>query len=139
MLNLKVKLKNFRKMYKKQNLAPRSLILLGFLLLFNTCYKLLCNMDLSNESDIALRSIMQSIFGYIIGENVKTSYGKSNDFQILIISVLSVLCIITLILSDFLNIDQNAQNIVAIRSLLASSIGFLINKSSNMSKNNNHK
>lgn len=117
------------KIWNSQCNATKILTILGFMGLSHTCISVFTRNSFSSPSSLAVRSIVSSIFGYLFGEQLIPNDNFSNKkFQIAISSIIAVITLVITILSDWIGIDQNNAALVEIRSLLFSSVGFLISR-----------
>lgn len=121
-------IKKMIKLFKSQSQASKVIIIIGLICLTNTILSIIFSNTFTSPTDVALRSVMSSIFGYILGEHcIPNNFGK-NGIQILVASVVAFICLFTLIYINWMSISQSTCAAVEIRNLLLSSVGFLISR-----------
>lgn len=124
MKNLVIK---FIKFYKSINKVIKSLIIIGLLSLTETVFTVFWDAEQTSPNDIAVRSVMSSIFGFIFGSQLsENSNVKNRNIQTKIAFTVALICLATLILGHWFNVNQNGAATVEIRNLLFSAVGFLL-------------
>ncbi|MFA9397211.1 MAG: hypothetical protein ACERKV_02965 [Clostridiaceae bacterium] len=111
-------------------LCLKCLILISFISLINTSLTVFFSFAQSDPSDVAIRSVMSSIFGFIFGSQFSDNKNiNDKTIQIIIASIVSLICLTVSILSHWLHMPQETPAAVEIRNLLFASVGFLLSKS----------
>lgn len=124
MKNLVIK---FIKFYKSINKVIKSLIIIGLLSLTETVFTVFWDAEQTSPNDIAVRSVMSSIFGFIFGSQLsENSNVKNRNIQTKTAFTVSLICLTTLILGHWFYVNQNGAATVEIRNLLFSAVGFLL-------------
>lgn len=127
---LKKSLDKLKKIWSKQCFCTKVLIFLGTIAFIYISIMFFKGETKSSESDLIIRSIMVSIMGYLLGSKVVIKYNNSERISIIVASFASIACMIILIISEFVDVNQKTQNAIALRGILSSGVGFLISKSS---------
>lgn len=128
MLNI---LKNIYKKFKAQCSSTKILLIIGVVCLLNTTFVVLLSNTTSTSSDIAIRSTMASIFGYIFGEHCLPNEFGNKGIQIIAAGSTSLICLTVLVILHWTNNIEGTNSSVELRNLLFSSVGFLISKAKN--------
>lgn len=116
------------KLYNSQCAATKILIFLGFACLLNTIFSVFFSLSASSPETIAIRSVMSSIFGYILGGHCLNNKFGSNGIQTIVAGLVSVLCLFVLIVLCWISTYSGTPSVIEIRNLLFASVGFLISK-----------
>lgn len=120
----------FFKLYRTINLVTKSLIIIGLISLIETVFTVFFDTQQTSPNDIAIRSVMSSIFGFIFGSQLSEKFNiKNRNIQIQIALTVSLICITTLILGHWFYVNQDGAAAVGIRNLLFSAVGFLLSRS----------
>jgi ABC-type cobalamin transport system permease subunit len=119
----------FKKFYESINLTTKSLIIIGLICLFETVITVFFDTHQTSPNDIAVRSVMSSIFGFIFGSQLSENSNMENrNIQTLIAFVVSMVCLITIIAGHWLHAKQDGAALVEIRNLLFSAVGFMLSR-----------
>lgn len=111
------------------NIAVKTLIIIGFIAFIETIATVFLDFDQNSSTDVAIRSVMSSIFGFIFGAQVtENSNLNSKRLQNIIASTVGITCIIVSILIHWLDAPQITASAVEIRNLLFASVGFLLSR-----------
>jgi hypothetical protein len=122
----------FVEFYKSINLATKSLIIIGMVSLIETVLTVFLDIQQTSPNDIAIRSIMSSIFGFIFGSQLSENSNVGNrNIQTQISLIVSLMCLTTIILGHWLYVNQDGAAMVEIRNLLFSAVGFLLSRAKN--------
>ena len=115
--------------WKILNTATKVLVFIALACLFHTIFAVFFDNDHAAPSDVAIRSIMSSIFGYIFGSQVtENSNIENKKTQTIIASIVAILCLVVAIASHWLNVNQISASAVELRNLLFSAVGFLLGR-----------
>jgi hypothetical protein len=126
MKNLMVK---FIRFYKTINLATKSLIIIGMICLLETVFSIFFDANQTSPNDIAIRSVMSSIFGFIFGSQLSENSNVANrNIQTQLAFTVSLICLIASIVGHWFNVNQDGAASVEIRNLLFSAVGFLLSR-----------
>lgn len=126
---LKKDFDKLKKLWSRQCFCTKTLIIIGLIGFFHIVIEFFLESKASTESDLVMRSILVSIMGYLFGSKVIVQHNNSEKISVVVAALLSCLSIIILSVSELLDISQKTQNAIALRGVLASSVGFLISKS----------
>jgi len=111
------------------NMAVKALIIIGFVALTETTLSIFFDSNQNSPTDVAIRSIMSSIFGFIFGaqttENINIT---SKKLQTLIASIVAIICLLSSVAVHWLSSNQYGASAVEIRNLLFASVGFLLSR-----------
>lgn len=111
-------------------IAVKALIIIGFIALAETILTIF--FDSSNQNsptDIAVRSVMSSIFGFIFGaQTTENSNINNKNLQTIIACVVAIICLLISIAIHWLGLNQSGESTVEIRNLLFASVGFLLGR-----------
>ncbi|MGG7178608.1 hypothetical protein ACQPU1_13485 [Clostridium paraputrificum] len=121
-------LKSTIKLFKSQCPATKVILLIGIICLINTILSIFFSSTFASPADVAIRSVMSSIFGYILGDHCLPNNFGNNGIQVSIASIVALFCMAAIILLYWTDISQSSAAAVEIRNLLFSSVGFLISK-----------
>ena len=119
-----------RKLLCNANTSTKTLIFIGFICLIQTVISVFWDNHDATPSDVAIRSVMSNIFGFIFGEQITDNNNLHNKrLQTILSSAISIICIIVCIITHWMpNISQSSSPIVEIRNLLFASVGFLLGR-----------
>ncbi|WML32621.1 hypothetical protein [Clostridium sp. OS1-26] len=111
-------------------MAVKSLILIGFIALIETILTIFFNSNNQNSpTDIAIRSVMSNIFGFIFGAQTTENSNISNkNLQTIVACSVAIICLLISIAVHWLGLNQDGSSIVEIRNLLFASVGFLLGR-----------
>ncbi|MBV7275930.1 hypothetical protein [Clostridium thailandense] len=111
-------------------IAVKALIIIGFVALTETFLTIFFDSSNQNSpSDVAIRSIMSNIFGFIFGTQTTENSNISNkNLQTITACIVAAICLLITIAVHWLGLDQNGSSIVEIRNLLFASVGFLLGR-----------
>lgn len=123
--------KKFIETFKEQCPATRILLLIGLFCLINTALTVFFTKYNGTATDIAIRSTMSSIFGYIFGEHCLPNKFGNKGMQIIVAGCTSFICLLVLIILHWSTYEKGIYSDAEIRNLLSSSVGFLISKAKN--------
>lgn len=123
--------KKILKTFKEQCPATKILLLIGIFCLINTSITVFFTKYNSTATDIAIRSTMSSIFGYIFGEHCLPNKFGNKGMQIIVAAFTSFICLLVLIILHWCSLEKGISSDAEIRNLLSSSVGFLISKAKN--------
>jgi hypothetical protein len=111
------------------NMAVKTLIIIGFIALAETTLSIFFDSNQNSPTDVAIRSIMSSIFGFIFGaqttENINIT---SKKLQTLIASIVAIICLLSSVAVHWFGSNQAGASAVEIRNLLFASVGFLLSR-----------
>ncbi|MBC2399512.1 hypothetical protein [Clostridium tetanomorphum] len=126
----------FKEQLNSTNLAIKTLALMGCLCLINTIVSVFINYQDLTVSDLAIRSTMSNIFGFLLGHQTIENPNISNiKLQTYLAALIGMLCLLVVLSSHWLIwISQDNPALVEIRNLLFASIGFLLSKAKNDEK-----
>ena len=115
--------------YQNINLATKSLIIIGMICLIETVFSVFLDINQTTPNDIAIRSVMSSIFGFIFGSQLSENSNVANrNIQTQIAFTVSLICLIASIAGHWLFVNQDGAASVEIRNLLFSAVGFLLSR-----------
>jgi len=117
--------------WNNTNIANKTLTLLGAIALVETVFTLFFDSNQTSPNDVAVRSIMSSIFGYIFGSQVSTRDTYNREIQTLIASIVSTICLIVVMIAHWTNMPETGAASVELRNLLFAAVGFLISRGKN--------
>lgn len=124
-------LKQMIKKYRAQCSSTKILLIIGLVCLINTAVTVFFIDTNTTPTDIAIRSTMASIFGYIFGEHCIPNEFGNKGIQILAAGFTSLICLTVMIVLHWSNVAEGNSSSVELRNLLFSSVGFLISKAKN--------
>lgn len=111
------------------SLATKALIFIGIISLIETVMAIFLDVDQTSPNDVAIRSVMSNIFGFLFGAQLsENSNVKNRHLQTLVSVIVAAICITTLILGHWIDVDQTGASSVEIRNLLFSAVGFLLSR-----------
>ena len=117
------------KFYKTINLATKSLIIIGMICLIQTVISIFIDSNQTSPNDIAIRSVMSSIFGFIFGSQLSENSNVSDkNIQTQIALIVALISLATSIVGHWFDVDQDEAASVEIRNLLFSAVGFLLSR-----------
>ena len=116
------------KLFKAQCPSTKVILIIGIICLINTILTIFFSSTNTSPADVAIRSVMSSIFGYILGDRCIPNDFGHNGIQVPIASLVALVCLIAIIITSWIGIDLSASPSAEIRNLLFSSVGFLISK-----------
>ena len=126
---MKHMIKKINNFYKSIDLSTKSLILIGMISLIQTVISIFFDAQQISPNDVAIRSIMASIFGFIFGSQLsENSNIKNKNIQTITAISVALVCLITSILSHWFELSQDTAAVVEIRNLLFSAVGFLLSR-----------
>jgi len=115
--------------YRSSCLCTKSLILIGMFGMVHTVMNVFLDSNQICPNDVAIRSVMGSIFGFIFGSQVtENSNIKSKNVQAITAVIVAFACLFTLMIGDWVLVDQELAPSVEIRNLLFSAVGFLLSR-----------
>lgn len=115
-------------LWSKQCTSTKIILVVGFFCLLNMVFATFFNTKSIPENDIAIKSVISSVFGYIFGKHSTTSKFGREEIQILVSGIVIFICLTSLFISNWSNSIASTSNLSEIRSLLLMAIGFLISK-----------
>lgn len=127
--------KKISKTFKQQCPSTKILLIIGLVCLINTALTIFFLNSISSPTDVAIRSTMSSIFGYIFGEHCKANNFGSKGIQVLAAGVISIICLLVIIILHWTNPTSASSSAVELRNLLFTTVGFLISKAKNLENN----
>lgn len=128
-MNMKSLIRKLIKYYESINLATKALIIIGMVCLAETVITVFFHVHQTNPDDIAIRSVMSSIFGFIFGAQLSENSNIENkNIQTQMALFVSLICLTTIILGQLLYVNQDGAALVEIRNLLFSAVGFLLSR-----------
>jgi hypothetical protein len=111
------------------SLATKALIFIGIISLIETVIAIFFDVDQTSPNDVAIRSVMSNIFGFVFGAQLsENSNVKNRHLQTVVAVIVAAICITTLILGHWIDVDQTGAASVEIRNLLFSAVGFLLSR-----------
>ena len=123
------------KYIKSIDLITRSLIIIGMISLLQTVISIFFDEYQTSPNDVAIRSVMASIFGFVFGTQLsENSNIKNIKIQTITAITVAFICLVSTILGHWFQVDQNAAAAVEIRNLLFSAVGFLLSRATNSTK-----
>jgi hypothetical protein len=114
---------------KSISLATKALIFIGITSLIQTVVTIFFDIDQTSPNDIAIRSVMSNIFGFIFGAQLsENSNVKNRQLQTLVAIIVASISLATLVLGHWVDVSQIGAASVEIRNLLFSAVGFLLSR-----------
>ncbi|MEG0771984.1 hypothetical protein [Clostridium sp.] len=111
------------------SLATKALIFIGIISLVETVIAIFLDVDQTSPNDVAIRSVMSNIFGFVFGAQLsENSNVKNRHLQTLVAVIVASICLSTLILGHWIDVNQTGASSVEIRNLLFSAVGFLLSR-----------
>jgi heme/copper-type cytochrome/quinol oxidase subunit 4 len=118
-----------RRAWQLGNIATKALIIIGILALIQTALTIFLDTTQSSTSDVAVRSVMSNIFGYVFGRQINENNNMpSKELQIIVTSFIAVVCLVVVAASRWTSANQAGAALVEIRNLMFAAIGFLISR-----------
>lgn len=118
-----------KNLWDSLTLPNKCLILIGFFALFQNIITIFYDSHSTNPADVAIRSVMSSIFGFIFGaQTVENNHLINEKTQTLIAGSVALLALFVVIASHWANIDQANASIVELRNLMFTAVGFLLSR-----------
>lgn len=104
--------------------------------LIHTIITLFCNFQQGGPSDVAIRSVMSNVFGFIFGEQtVENTNIRDKKSQTCLAFIIALVCLTVAISSHWiLSISQSNVALIELRNLLFIALGFLISRAKNENK-----
>lgn len=122
----------FTKFFKPLNMAVKFLIILGFMGLAETVITIFLESSQTNPSNVAVRSVMSNIFGYLFGSQVaENSTIIDRNVQTIIAAIVAITSLIVSAILHWVGIMEEGAAAVEIRNLMFSSVGFLLSRAKN--------
>ena len=126
---MKYLINKIMKFYESIDLSTKSLIIIGFISLIQTVITIFFDAEQTSPNDVAIRSIMASIFGFIFGSQLsENSNIKSRNIQTTTAIIVALVCLNTVILAHWFQANQDEAAAVEVRNLLFSAVGFLLSR-----------
>jgi hypothetical protein len=123
----------FNKFYKTINLATKSLIIIGIVCLIQTVFSIFLDTNQTSPNDVAIRSVMSSIFGFIFGSQLSENSNVANkNIQTQIALTVSIICLMASIVGHWFHVNEDGAASVEIRNLLFSAVGFILSRAKHL-------
>lgn len=124
-------LKHINATFKSQPASTKALIIIVVICLANTALTAFVTSTSTSLTDVAIRSTLSSILGYIFGEHCKKTKFPNENFQIIIAGFTSFICLLVIMILHWTSTQTINPSAVEIRNLLFTSVGFLLSKAKN--------
>lgn len=127
---MKKTMSSIKKYFNCTNSATRALIFLGILSLIHTIITVFFDFSQGSPSDVAIRSVMSNIFGFIFGEQtVENSNMKNKNSQTCLAFIIALACLVVSMISHWIRrISPTNVALIELRNLLFVSLGFLLSR-----------
>jgi cell division protein FtsL len=120
-----------RNFWNSFTLRNRFLILLGLIALLHNAVTVFYNSHSTDPADVAIRSVMSSIFGFFFGTQAVNNNHLNTQLQTIVAGNVALLTLLVVIASNWANVDHGSASIVELRNLMFSAVGFLLGRSDN--------
>lgn len=118
-------------LWKKQCSSTKIILVIGFACLINIAMATIMDFNSLPENNIAIKSVLSSIFGYVFGKHcIPTKFGHE-EIQTMAGGTVAIICLVVLFITNFSPVNTSITNLSDIRDLLLISVGFLISKAKN--------